>query len=157
MIAVVVHIDGCHGCKVFGQVVREPDYDQRKDRPALRLMNEVVKVADAFSEIRSSMTSEVDRRNLMLLDQFDRGVITEKECNQKIELMMQKLDKEMQIHLDINPDKAHGSSCVLQEAIGYIRGTCNVIPLIKPNAFAASFAADRGISLLEGSNNSAST
>jgi predicted RNase H-related nuclease YkuK (DUF458 family) len=31
----------------------------------------------------------------------------------------------------------------MQEAIGYIRGTCNVIPLIKPNAFAASYAADR--------------
>jgi predicted RNase H-related nuclease YkuK (DUF458 family) len=32
---------------------------------------------------------------------------------------------------------------VLQEAIGYIRGTCNVIPMVKPKAFAASYAADR--------------
>jgi predicted RNase H-related nuclease YkuK (DUF458 family) len=32
---------------------------------------------------------------------------------------------------------------VIQEAIGYIRGTCNVIPLVKPEAFAASYAADR--------------
>jgi uncharacterized protein len=149
MIAVVVHINGRHGCKVFGQVVREPDYDQRKDRPAIRLMNEVVKVADVFAEIRTAMTAEVDRRNLMLLEQFDTGAITEKEYNQQTEMLLQKLDKEMQIHLDINPSKAHGSSCVLQEAIGYIRGTCNVVPLIKPNAFAASFAADRGIGLLE--------
>jgi predicted RNase H-related nuclease YkuK (DUF458 family) len=148
MIAVVVHIDGCHGCKVFGEVVREPDYDQRKDRPALRLMNEVVKVADAFSNIRKGMELEVDRRMQTLMDQFDTGVITDREYSIQCDMLVQKLDKQMEIHLDINPDKAHGSSCVLQEAIGYIRGTCNVVPLIKPNAFAASFAADRGIGLL---------
>jgi hypothetical protein len=37
----------------------------------------------------------------------------------------------------------HGSSCVVQQAIGYIRGVCNVIPMVKPQAFAASYAADR--------------
>jgi uncharacterized protein len=113
MIAVCVHIDGRRGCKVFGEVTRERDYDQRKDRPAQRLMNEVYKVAEVFSKLRE------------IID-----------------------DKEMEVHLDINPDKLHGSSCVLQQAIGYIRGTCNVVPLVKPNAFAASFAADRGIALI---------
>ena len=48
-----------------------------------------------------------------------------------------------EVHLDINPNEAHGSSCVVGQAIGYIRGTCNVIPLVKPKAFAASYAADR--------------
>jgi predicted RNase H-related nuclease YkuK (DUF458 family) len=47
------------------------------------------------------------------------------------------------VHLDINPDEMHGSSCVINEAVGYIKGMCNVIPLVKPNAFAASYAADR--------------
>ena len=55
---------------------------------------------------------------------------------------------DIQIHLDINPSEMHGSSCVVNEAIGYIRGTCNVIPLIKPKAFAASYAADRFKSLV---------
>jgi hypothetical protein len=32
---------------------------------------------------------------------------------------------------------------VLSQAIGYIKGTCNVIPLVKPQAFAASYCADR--------------
>jgi predicted RNase H-related nuclease YkuK (DUF458 family) len=32
---------------------------------------------------------------------------------------------------------------VIQQAVGYIKGTCNVIPMVKPNAFAASYAADR--------------
>jgi predicted RNase H-related nuclease YkuK (DUF458 family) len=37
----------------------------------------------------------------------------------------------------------HGSSCVVQQAVGYIRGMCNVTPMVKPEAFAASYAADR--------------
>lgn len=52
-------------------------------------------------------------------------------------------DRYVEIHLDINPDEHYGSSCVIQEAVGYIRGMCNVIPMVKPNAFAASYAADR--------------
>jgi hypothetical protein len=53
------------------------------------------------------------------------------------------VDRYVEVHLDINPDDNFGSSCVIQEAIGYIKGTCNVVPLVKPNAFAASYAADR--------------
>jgi predicted RNase H-related nuclease YkuK (DUF458 family) len=53
------------------------------------------------------------------------------------------VDKTVEVHLDINPDEMYGSSCVIQQAIGYIRGTCNVIPMVKPRAFAASYAADR--------------
>jgi predicted RNase H-related nuclease YkuK (DUF458 family) len=52
-------------------------------------------------------------------------------------------DRHVEVHLDINPNDMHGSSCVVQQAIGYIRGTCNVIPMVKPDAFAASYAADR--------------
>lgn len=52
-------------------------------------------------------------------------------------------DREVEVHLDINPNELHGSSCVVQQAIGYIRGTCNVVPMVKPRAFAASYAADR--------------
>jgi predicted RNase H-related nuclease YkuK (DUF458 family) len=108
ILAIVVHIDGKHGCKLFGEVVRERDYDQRKDRPATRLMTEVYKVSELY---------------LKLADVLD--------------------GRDVQVHLDINPDEDHGSSCVLNQAIGYIKGTCNVVPLVKPDAFAASYAADR--------------
>ena len=107
-VAVVIHKDGKRGCKIFGEVVRERDYDQKKDRPAYRLMNEVYKVSELY---------------MKLADCFE--------------------DRYVEVHLDINPDEMHGSSCVLNQAIGYIRGTCNVIPMVKPNAFAASYAADR--------------
>ena len=106
--AVVVHINGNNGCKLFGDISKERDYDQRKDRPRLRLMNEVYKISELY---------------LKLADVLE--------------------DRHVEVHLDINPNEMYGSSCVINEAIGYIRGTCNVIPLVKPNAFAASYAADR--------------
>jgi predicted RNase H-related nuclease YkuK (DUF458 family) len=108
ILAIVVHIDGKHGCKLFGEVIRERDYDQKQNRPRYRLMTEAYKVSDLY---------------LRLVDVI--------------------IDREVEVHLDINPNEVHGSSCVINEAIGYIRGTCNVIPMIKPNAFAASYAADR--------------
>ena len=53
------------------------------------------------------------------------------------------VDRHVEVHLDINPNEMHGSSCVIQEAVGYIRGMCNVVPMVKPRAFAASYCADR--------------
>ena len=38
---VVVHKNGNNGCKVFGEVIRERDFDQNRDKPRMRLMNEV--------------------------------------------------------------------------------------------------------------------
>ena len=106
--AIVVHIDGNHGCKLFGEVTRERDYDQRANRPSTRLMTEVYKVSALY---------------LKLADVLE--------------------GRDVQVHLDINPNEMHGSSCVVSQAIGYIKGTCNVIPFVKPEAFAASYAADR--------------
>jgi predicted RNase H-related nuclease YkuK (DUF458 family) len=48
-----------------------------------------------------------------------------------------------QVHLDLNPDEAYVSSLVVNQAIGYIKGTCGVDPMVKPDAWAASYAADR--------------
>lgn len=105
---IVVHVDGKHGCKLFGEVVRERDYDQRANRPNTRLMTEVYKVSELY---------------LKLADVLE--------------------NRQVEVHLDINPNEHHASSNVVSQAIGYIRGTCNVVPLVKPEAFAASYAADR--------------
>jgi predicted RNase H-related nuclease YkuK (DUF458 family) len=107
-VAVVVHINGNNGCKIFGEITRERDYDQRASRPAMRLMNEVYRVSEMFQKLAPVLG-----------------------------------DLPVEVHLDINPNELHGSSCVVQQAIGYIRGTCNVVPMVKPEAFAASYAADR--------------
>ena len=107
-LAIVVHINGKNGCKIFGEVQKERDFDQKQNKPRMRLMTEVYKVAELYLKLQEMLP-----------------------------------DNEIQVHLDINPDEMHGSSCVINEAVGYIRGTCNVIPLVKPQAFAASYAADR--------------
>lgn len=117
MVVVVVHFDGCHGCKILGKIEREQDFDQRKDRPRMRMMREAVKAAEMYLAIADS---------LLYLDKD--GIARERYC---------------EIHLDINPAEQHGSSCALKEATGYIAAMCNVVPLIKPQAFAASYAADR--------------
>lgn len=53
--------------------------------------------------------------------------------------------KNVEIHLDINPDEKHGSNCALSQAIGYIKGVCGIDAKVKPLALAASFAADRAL------------
>ena len=108
ILAVVVHIDGKHGCRLFGEVTTERDFDQRRDRPATRLMSEVYKVSELYLQLAEVLEG-----------------------------------RDVEVHLDINPDEQYGSSCVIQQAVGYIRGVCNVIPMVKPDAFAASYAADR--------------
>ena len=105
---VVVHIDGKHGCRIFGEVTRERDYDQRRNKPAMRLMNEVYKVSALFQKLADVLE-----------------------------------DRDVEVHLDLNPDELHGSNCVIAQAIGYIKGTCNIVPMVKPDAWAASFGADR--------------
>lgn len=103
----IVHINGKNGCKIFGECQVERDYDQKKDRPAMRLMNEVYKVSELYLKLADAI-----------------------------------VDRDIEVHLDINPNKKYGSSCVVQEAIGYIRGVCQTEPLIKPDGWAATHAAD---------------
>jgi predicted RNase H-related nuclease YkuK (DUF458 family) len=107
-LAIVVHINGNRGCKIFGESSVEPDYDHRKDRPRLRLMNECYKLSELYLKLADILQG-----------------------------------RQVEIHLDLNPNKKYGSSCAVEEAIGYIRGTCNMTPMVKPHAWAASAVADR--------------
>lgn len=51
-------------------------------------------------------------------------------------------DRHLEIHLDINTNVKHKSSVAVREALGYVRGSLNIEPKMKPNAFAATHAAD---------------
>lgn len=107
-IAIVIHINSRNGAKIFAEVNREKDYDQKVNRPYNRMMAEAKRVAETYLKYKEIF-----------------------------------YDYEVETHLDINPKLNHGSSCAANAAIGYIRGMCNVVPLLKPSAFAASYAADR--------------
>ena len=110
-LALVIHINGKNGCKVFSDTVRELDYDDRK-KPYTRLMNEVYKVAELYKQTLEAIG-----------------------------------DRDIEVHLDINSSDKHFSNNVVSQAIGYIKGVCNVDPVIKPLAWAASCAADRAKSI----------
>lgn len=58
-------------------------------------------------------------------------------------------DKKVEIHLDINSDSKYDSHIILGQAMGYIKGVCGITPKIKPEAFAASYCADRLIRVKE--------
>lgn len=105
---IVVHIDGCRGCKIFGQVTREQDYDNDASKPFTRMMTEARLVSELHTKFK---------------DVFD--------------------DFEVYIHLDCNPKKTAGSSIAADAAAGYVKGVTQVEPMLKPLAFAASYAADR--------------
>lgn len=47
----VIHINGKNGCKVFSHRSVERDYDIKKNRPSLRLMNEVQKVCELYGQL----------------------------------------------------------------------------------------------------------
>ena len=51
----VVHIDGRHGCHVFDYSERERDFDQKKDKPRMRLMNETYKVCALYMELAEEL------------------------------------------------------------------------------------------------------
>jgi predicted RNase H-related nuclease YkuK (DUF458 family) len=51
--------------------------------------------------------------------------------------------RDVEIHLDLNPSAKHVSNLIVDQAIGYIKGSCNVVPFIKPDAWCASSVADK--------------
>lgn len=103
----IVHMNGKNGCRIFKNISYEPDYDLKKNRPKMRMLNEVRKVCELYTELAP------------FIDEFD-----------------------IEIHLDINTDSKHGSSCAASEAAGYVLGMTGVEPKLKPESWAASFGAD---------------
>lgn len=47
----IIHKNGKNGCKVFSHLSSEPDYDTKKNRPKMRMMNEVMKVAELYNQL----------------------------------------------------------------------------------------------------------
>lgn len=109
----VVHLNGKNGCKVFKTRSVEKDFDLRKDRPKMRMLNEVAKSCDLYNQLAP------------YIDEFP-----------------------IEIHVDINLDAKHGSSCAAKEAAGYVLGMTGVSEnqvKFKPDSFCASFGADHYI------------
>lgn len=59
-----------------------------------------------------------------------------------IQLMDVLVDRDFEVHLDINAKPEHGSNCALSSAVGYVWGTVGIEPVVKPDSWAASTVAD---------------
>jgi len=57
-------------------------------------------------------------------------------------------DKSIEVHLDLNPNENHLSNKVVNQALGYVKGVCGVNALLKPDAWAASAAADKWFTIV---------
>ena len=75
------------------------------------------------------------------------------EVNKIIELYIRLEDvlidrvQDVSIHLDINPNKNYGSSIAHGAAHGMVQSMIGIDPQFKPEAFSASFAADRYVNM----------
>jgi len=47
----IVHKNGNNGCRIFSHRSTEPDYDLKKNRPKMRMMNEVMKVCALYIQL----------------------------------------------------------------------------------------------------------
>lgn len=47
----IVHINGKNGCRIFSSKSYEPDFDAKKNRPKMRMMNEVSKVCQLYTQL----------------------------------------------------------------------------------------------------------
>lgn len=52
---VIVHKNGRNGARVFGQITKHLDFDQRADRPSMRLMQEVIETANMYLALANSI------------------------------------------------------------------------------------------------------
>jgi predicted RNase H-related nuclease YkuK (DUF458 family) len=54
-------------------------------------------------------------------------------------------DRNVEIHLDLNPDDKFVSNVALKEAMGYVTGVTSIIPKVKPHSWAGHAVADAGV------------
>ena len=107
---VVVHKGGRYGCRVFGEIDKERDYDHDKSKPFTRMMNEVYRAVAMLEKIGPVIGN-----------------------------------RQVEVHLDINPNEKHGSNVALQSAVGYVLGVTGLTKdyvKVKPDSFIATHCAD---------------
>jgi len=75
-VVLVVHINDCEGCKIFGYTTIEKDFDAKKNKPRMRLMNEVYKTVETYLEFAELLE---DRKVEIHVD-----VNSDESCNSHI-------------------------------------------------------------------------
>jgi predicted RNase H-related nuclease YkuK (DUF458 family) len=72
-VALVVHIDGSKGCKIFYIMSQERDFDNKLEKPTMRLMNETMKAVEAYIEIEPYLGDRYREIHLDVNPKLDAG------------------------------------------------------------------------------------
>jgi predicted RNase H-related nuclease YkuK (DUF458 family) len=99
------------------------------------------KGAKVFGEISygTIIDAKIGRPINRMLEEVNKII----EMYTRLEDVLIERIEDVAIHLDINPNKTAGSSVAHGAAKGMIMGVIGIEPMFKPDAFSASFAADR--------------
>lgn len=111
-VVAVIHLAGSKGCQVVSIMEQKEVFDKNLAKPQTRMMAEAMFLSEIYLQLEEVLLEN----NLIHIP--------------------------VEVHLDIASDAKHGSNCAAKQAAGYIIGTCNVEPKLKPEAWAASTAAD---------------
>ena len=111
---IVIHFGAKSGCGRGAKIFGRIEYDSVIDAVQVRPINRMLQEVNKIIEMYTLLEE-------VLVDRVE----------------------DVSIHLDINPDKNHGSSIAYSAAKGMIQGIIGIEPDFKPTSFAASFAADR--------------
>lgn len=101
--------------------------------------NNIGKGAKIFSDI--SFDNITDAKLSRPFNRMMKEVSLVTELYNQLEDVL--IDREFEIHIDVNPIEDTGSNVAYGAAKGMIWGMIGVEPVCKPNAWAASCAADR--------------
>lgn len=116
-------------------------YDSRKKLKMASYARVVVIHKDSKHgcEVYGDVQKEVDYGNLRMRLMRECQIATDLAC----ELVEVIGDRHLAVHLDINSDNKEASFVAMKEAAGYVRGMLGIDATFKPDALAASYAADR--------------
>jgi len=110
---VVVHIANARGAKIFYHCEREPAKAKKRND---------------INEMIYRLTKEVD--------------MTIRVCDSIKDILEAHPEHKLEIHVDVNPSENYRSHMIYDYALGYVKGYLGITPKFKPDAFAASVAAD---------------
>lgn len=99
------------------------------------------KGAKIFGEITSDTVKDAQANKPInrMLQEVNKVI----EMYNKLEDVLIDRTEDVSIHCDINPDDCHGSYVAYGAAKGMIQGLLGIEPDFKPDAFCASYAADK--------------
>ncbi len=91
------------------------------------------------SETMPDFDHRADRPTMRMMNESLKAV----EAYQQLEAEL--ADRYVELHLDVNKDPLYGSNAARAMVEGYAIGATGRVVRVKPDAFAASYAADRAV------------